>query len=69
MLQGTASQVSWLIATLLFWLLSRLLGHSSIKMTEKYAHNKISKLRVDIAKLSLKGKQAEVVSIHRKEVV
>lgn len=49
--------------------ISRLLGHSSIKMTEKYAHNKISKLRADIAKLSLKGKQAEVISINRKEAV
>lgn len=40
------------------------IGHSSIKMTEKYAHNKVSKLRADMAKLPLKWKQAEVISIN-----
>ena len=44
---------------------SRLLGHSSTKMTEKYAHNKIDKLRADIAKLSLQVKKADVVHINR----
>lgn len=33
---------------------SRLLGHSSVKMTEKYAHQDIEKLKTDIQKLSLK---------------
>ncbi len=32
---------------------SKLLGHSSVKMTEKYAHSEIESLRVDIEKLSL----------------
>ena len=33
---------------------SKLLGHSSTKMTEKYAHQNIESLRTDIQKLSLK---------------
>ncbi len=33
---------------------SRLLGHSSVKMTEKYSHHDIEKLKTDIQKLSLK---------------
>ncbi|MBE0427892.1 MAG: site-specific integrase [Nitrospirae bacterium] len=33
---------------------SRLLGHSSVKMTEKYAHHDITSLKTDIEKLSLK---------------
>lgn len=32
---------------------SRLLGHSSVKMTERYAHSDIEKLRVDVNSLSL----------------
>ena len=44
---------------------SRLLGHSSVKMTEKYAHSEIEKLRADMEKLSLNGNKAEVVSIHK----
>jgi site-specific recombinase XerD len=32
---------------------SRLLGHSSIKMTEKYAHSEVENLRADIQRLSL----------------
>lgn len=34
--------------------ISRLLGHSSIKMTEKYTHENIESLKTDIKKLSLK---------------
>ncbi|MDO8142923.1 MAG: site-specific integrase [Candidatus Brocadiales bacterium] len=33
---------------------SRLLGHSSTKMTEKYAHNDLGRLKIDISNLSLK---------------
>lgn len=33
---------------------SRLMGHSSTKMTEKYAHHDIEKLKADVQKLSLK---------------
>lgn len=32
---------------------SRLLGHSSIKMTERYAHSDVGKLRIDVSNLSL----------------
>lgn len=32
---------------------SRLLGHSSVKMTEKYAHSDIGKLKIDVSNLSL----------------
>ena len=35
---------------------SHLLGHSSIKTTEKYLHNDLEKLKVDIANLSLDKK-------------
>ncbi len=35
---------------------SKLLGHSSIKMTEKYAHQNIESLKSDLHKLSLKRK-------------
>jgi len=36
---------------------SKLLGHSSIKMTEKYAHHTIEGLRAELANLSLKRKE------------
>lgn len=36
---------------------SKLLGHSSTKMTEKYAHTDVENLRVDIKKLSLNSEQ------------
>lgn len=32
---------------------SRLLGHSSVKMTERYAHSNLSKLKIDIGNVSL----------------
>lgn len=32
---------------------SKLLGHSSVKMTEKYSHSNIENLKTDIQKLSL----------------
>ena len=35
---------------------SKLLGHSSMKMTERYAHSDIESLRADIEKISLNGK-------------
>ncbi len=39
---------------------SKLLGHSSVKMTEKYAHSNIESLRIDIQKLSLNRQQTVV---------
>jgi integrase len=36
---------------------SRLLGHSSVKMTEKYAHHNITDLKIDMKKVSLKTKE------------
>jgi integrase len=44
---------------------SKMLGHSSTKMTEKYAHNKIEKLRADMSKLSLQGKISKVATVNR----
>lgn len=42
---------------------SRLLGHSTTKMTEKYAHHDIEKLKTDLEKLTLKSKQAIVKTL------
>ena len=39
------------------YMVSKLLGHSSVKMTEKYAHSEVENLRTDIEKLSLKSHQ------------
>ena len=36
--------------------ISHLMGHSSIKMTEKYLKNDLSKLKVDVCNLSLDKK-------------
>ena len=36
---------------------SKLLGHSSVKMTEKYAHSEVENLRMDMQKLSLNRPQ------------
>ncbi len=36
---------------------SKLMGHSTIKMTEKYAHSEVASLRVDMQKLSLNRHQ------------
>lgn len=44
---------------------SKLLGHSSVKMTEKYAHGHVDSLRTDLNKLSLK-KQDQLVNISGK---
>jgi integrase len=44
---------------------SKLLGHSSVKMTEKYANGQLDNLRTDINKLSLK-KQETLVNISGK---
>jgi site-specific recombinase XerD len=40
---------------------SKLLGHSSTKMTEKYSHANLDSMRTELAKLSLK--KSETVSI------
>lgn len=37
---------------------SRLLGHSSVKMTEKYAHHNVVDLKIDMKKLSLKTEKS-----------
>lgn len=42
---------------------SKLLGHSSVKMTEKYAHSEIKNLRADIYKLSLNRHQTVIKGI------
>jgi len=44
---------------------SRLLGHSNVKMTEKYAHSNVDSLRTNIKKLTLQSK-AEIKNIARK---
>ena len=36
---------------------SKLLGHSSVKMTEKYSHSEVENLRTDINKLTLNREQ------------
>ena len=45
---------------------SRLMGHSNTKMTERYAHSDIEKLKVDISNLSLFG---NVVGFERADKV
>lgn len=42
---------------------SRLMGQSSVKMTEKYGHSSVEGLRVDINKLSLKRHQNVIKEI------
>jgi site-specific recombinase XerD len=42
--------------------ISKILGHSSIKMTEKYLHKDVTSLRSTLSKLSLK-KQGIVIDI------
>jgi integrase len=42
---------------------SKLLGHSSVKMTEKYTHSDVENLRADIQKLSLKRHQTVITNI------
>ena len=42
---------------------SRLLGHSSIKMTERYAHSEVESLRTDLEKLSLNCHQNVIKGI------
>ncbi len=42
---------------------SKLLGHSSVKMTEKYAHSNIENLRIDIQKLSLNRHQTVIKEV------
>lgn len=44
---------------------SKLLGHSSVKMTEKYAHHDVESLRTDLKKLSLKN-QNQLVNMSGK---
>jgi site-specific recombinase XerD len=48
---------------------SKLLGHSSTKMTEKYSHANIDSLRVELSKLSLrKTKTVSTLSLDREEL-
>ncbi|MEO5360578.1 MAG: tyrosine-type recombinase/integrase [Nitrospirota bacterium] len=42
---------------------SKILGHSSVKMTEKYAHNNLDGLKSAFDKLSLKDKVAEIKTV------
>ncbi|HXX57263.1 MAG TPA: tyrosine-type recombinase/integrase, partial [Thermodesulfovibrionales bacterium] len=42
---------------------SKLLGHSSVKMTEKYAHSEVEHLRTDIQKLSLNRHQTVISGV------
>jgi integrase len=44
---------------------SKLLGHSSVRITEKYAHGHVARLRTDLSKLHLE-KQDQVVNISGK---
>lgn len=46
--------------------ISKLLGHSNIKMTERYAHVDVESLRVDIKKLSLSKKVEKVDRFNKK---
>lgn len=39
---------------------SRLMGHSNTKMTERYAHSDIEKLKIDVSNLSLLGNVVEL---------
>lgn len=48
---------------------SRLLGHSNTKMTERYAHTDLEKLKVDITNLSLKGETVTKLSPEAKTVL
>lgn len=48
---------------------SRLLGHSNTKMTERYAHTDLEKLKVDIANLSLQGETVTKLSSEEKTVL
>ncbi|BBO18686.1 conserved hypothetical protein [Candidatus Brocadia pituitae] len=47
----------------------RLLGHSNTKMTERYAHTDLEKLKVDITNLSLKGETVTNLSPEAKTVL
>ncbi len=42
---------------------SQLLGHSNIKTTEKYLHNDLSKLKIDISNLSLQEKVIKLTNL------
>ncbi|MBI5676935.1 MAG: hypothetical protein HZC52_00245 [Planctomycetes bacterium] len=48
--------------------MSRLLGHSNTKMTERYAHVDIEKLRFDMKNLSVKGETITRLSPEAKTV-
>lgn len=45
---------------------SKLLGHSNTKMTERYAHSDVGTLKVDVASLSLKGATVTNLSLEAK---
>ncbi len=48
---------------------SRLLGHSNTKMTERYAHVDLEKLRFDMKNLSVKGETITGLSPEAKTVL
>ncbi|GAX59890.1 site-specific recombinase [Candidatus Scalindua japonica] len=47
----------------LLYSVSSLLGHSNIKTTEKYLHNDLEKLKIDISNVSLKEKVISLAKI------
>lgn len=49
------------------FMISKILGHSSVKMTEKYTHKNIEALRATLSKLSLHKKEADVVKLPDRE--
>lgn len=51
------------------FIVSRLLGHSSIKTTERYAHTDLERLKVDMKNLTLKGKTVTRLSPAKKSVL
>lgn len=48
---------------------SRLTGHSNTKMTERYAHSDIEKLKIDISNISLCGEIVEYEKVRKVEGV
>ncbi len=44
---------------------SRLLGYTNAKMTKKYAHSDIEKLKIDVTNLSLRGEIIKLEGEHK----
>ncbi len=58
------SYVSQLVAAgVSIYIASKLVGHTSVKTTEKYAHANMDSLRVEIEKVSLKGKVVPIGTV------